>query len=264
MDILYIVGKDCSICDNIELRMSLRSIEQYGKNVGRVYVAGYCPDWLSNKVIKIPFEQPYTKIPNMTEKHINMVSTLLYAVHNSDIGDEFLLSMDDHFYINDVDFDNYPFYAKIHNGGFELPCKNDGDGKNPYNIWLSQTRLLCDEENISSYFFCPHRNMHMSKEIIEECRPVLERVIKEKIPCETFAFMLNWRYTKYGFEITPCEDVKIRNASDWEKVNPRYTDVFSTANFLKDNEIYNLLVNTFKNKSKYERICNLKIKLEKK
>lgn len=44
MDILYIVGKGRSLCDNKELRYSLRSLAKYGKNIDRIFVAGYCPE----------------------------------------------------------------------------------------------------------------------------------------------------------------------------------------------------------------------------
>ncbi|MBR0299772.1 MAG: hypothetical protein IJQ93_05590, partial [Bacteroidales bacterium] len=56
MDILYIVGAGCSRCNDFELRMSLRSIAMYGKNVGRVFVCGHCPDWLSDEVVKLPLD----------------------------------------------------------------------------------------------------------------------------------------------------------------------------------------------------------------
>ena len=42
MDILYIVKN--SAANNMELKCSLRSIEQFGKNVGKIYVCGYCPE----------------------------------------------------------------------------------------------------------------------------------------------------------------------------------------------------------------------------
>jgi len=116
MDILYLVGEGYSKCNYNELRYSLRSIEKYGKNVDRVYVVGYCPEWLSDEIIKIPLDSQSLKHSGITEKHINFITSILYVVDNTDIGNEFLISMDDHFYIRETDFNNYPIYAKIVGG----------------------------------------------------------------------------------------------------------------------------------------------------
>jgi len=56
MDIVYLMGEGYSKCNYNELRYSLRSIDKYGKNVDRVYVIGYCPEWLSDEIIKIPLD----------------------------------------------------------------------------------------------------------------------------------------------------------------------------------------------------------------
>ena len=58
MDIVYILGTG-SKHDNIELRMSLRSICKYGQNIGRVIVAGDPVDWLSDDVVKIKIPVKY-------------------------------------------------------------------------------------------------------------------------------------------------------------------------------------------------------------
>ena len=41
MDLLYIVGEGVSKCDYFDLRCSLRSLARYGKNIDRVFVAGF-------------------------------------------------------------------------------------------------------------------------------------------------------------------------------------------------------------------------------
>lgn len=58
---------------------------------------------------------PYTPDPNLP-KGKNIFKQILYTVENTDIGinhgGEFLISMDDHFYFRNTDFNNYPFYVK--------------------------------------------------------------------------------------------------------------------------------------------------------
>ena len=252
MDILYIIGRGTSHCNNFELRMSLRSLEKYGKGVGRIFIAGYCPEWLSDNVIKVPFIQPYEMPRNLAEKHINMISTVLYAVSNTDIDNEFLLSMDDHIFIRPTDFDNYPFYTKKFGEFDHLPQKDTIQCNSEYREFLGDTRIMCEKYNIDKYYLCPHRNMHMSRKIIDECKPILDEVIEKQIPCETFAFMLNWRHTKYGFDITSTVDVKIQNSSQWWKADPEQTEIISTSDFRIGDKLYNLILDKFPEMSKYE------------
>lgn len=259
MDILYIIGHNCSEIDYFELRCSLRSLEKYGKNISRIYVAGYCPDWLSDRVIKVPHEQlfqidhnPSTEeetVQNLTIKHCNMLDTLLYAVDNTDIGNEFLVSMDDHFYVRETDFDIYPFYRKRSCGGM-LPRNGD----TTYKEFLSYTREICELYNLSSFYLTLHSNMHLSRNIIQECRPILNRIINERIPCEFNAFLLNYRYTKYNdFIPIKVQDVKLTNIESEWKIQQSNRDCFSTADFNYDDPLYDYLLTLYPNKSKYEK-----------
>lgn len=255
MDILYIVGKGLSSCNNNELRYSLRSVEKYGINVDRVFVAGYCPDWLSNNVVKVPFEQPYPmniKYSDVMErlacKHANIISTILYTIDNTDIGDEFLVSMDDHFYIRDVDFNNYPYYVKGEGKLKELPVEGESD----YARYMASTRQFLKERGLSVYYLVPHRNMHCSRRIFEECRNTINTCIKNKVPIEYLCYLLNYQYTKYGFELIPTKDVKVKNGFEWYKLNPEYTEVFSTVDYTPYSRLDDMIRSLYKNKSKYE------------
>ena len=248
MDIVYQLGKGCSQSDDFEIRYSLRSIEKYGKNIGKVYVAGYCPEWLSENVIKVPCEQPIAKPKDIVERHINMLYTLLYVVDNTDISDEFLISMDDHFYVRDVDFDNYPYYEKIFGPNNELP----EEGKTPYKKLLAKTRAFCVKNKVGYQYLTLHRNMHCSRAMISETRTILNNIISKKTPCEYQAFLLNWWKTKHGLESTAIKDVRLQDASEWWKTDPRETEVFSTANFDETSGLYVLIQSLYPEKSKYE------------
>ena len=257
MDILYIIGEGCSQCNNNELRYSLRSIEKYGKGVDRVFVVGYCPEWLSDEVIKIPFKQPHAKKEqnevedqiNLSRKHANIAASLLYAVDNSDIGDEFLVSMDDHFYIKNVDFDHYPFYCKICGDDNKFPT----EGETQYRKLLAATRRECERDGLSAYYFCIHRNMHLSRKSINECRDILEADIKKPRPLETFGYLINYRYTKdKDFKIRFTHDCKLLGGCDWWMADPNKTEVISTADFKEGTGLDCLLNGLFINKSKYE------------
>ena len=255
MDILYIIGENRSKCNYNELRYSLRSIEQYGENVGRIFVAGCCPDFLSDEVIKVPCDQPYHYDSSeneltLTEKHINILYTILYVLDHTDISDEFLVSMDDHIYIRNVDFDNYPFYVKKFGDKNELPSK----GKSVYKKLLAKTREELEKQGLSVYYSTLHRNMHGSRAIYEECRDYLNQVILEKIPLEPHAFTINYRFTKKGdFEFKPVKDVKLNGGGDWWMVNPSKTECFSTSDFEPGIGLDCLMNGMFNKKSKYEK-----------
>ena len=258
MDILYIIGEGCSQCNNKELRYSLRSIEKYGKGVCRVYVVGYCPDWLSDEVVKIPFTQPFKRLGDavpdslskMANKHSNLIASLLYAVDNSDIGDEFLVSCDDHIYIREVDFDNYPFYCKKFKDDNLLPMV----GGSKYQKTLANTRAICKEDGLSEYYATLHRNMHISRKSINECRERLENAAKTPTLLEPFAYLINHRYTKdKDFEFTVVKDLKIDGAREWYRVNSKDSEVFSMFDFKKGCGLDTLIRLKFPNKSKYEK-----------
>ncbi len=258
MDILYIIGEGCSKCDNQELRYSLRSIERYGNGVSRVFVVGYCPEWLSDEVVKIPYEQPY-KYVNSTEpnpevrlafKCNNIISSVLYAVDNSDIGDDFLVSMDDHLYIKKVDFDNYPYYVRLQkNGSILIP----EEGKSVYRKCIVNTGRILREQGLSDYMLVMHRNMHCQRRVIEDCREFIEQGIKDNLLLEYLLYMQNYQYTKYGFEMTQARDVKIKNSGDWLRVRTMAVDVFSTADFVTSDRMNLLISNLYPKKSKYEK-----------
>ena len=100
MDVLYVVGKG-STHDNAELRWSLRSLEAFGRNLGRVVVAGYPPEWLSDEVVKVPVPD----VPVAAYKHVNIMNCILECCRTKAVTGEFLYSSDDHFLCREVDLD---------------------------------------------------------------------------------------------------------------------------------------------------------------
>jgi hypothetical protein len=254
MDILYILGKNCSKCDNFELKASLRSIEKYGKNVDKIYVAGWIPDWISDNVIKIPFEQPYAIHEGATHtKACNIAATLLHVIDNSDISDEFLVSMDDHIYVREVDFDNYPMHAKVIGYGEGkdktlLPTRKKPNIE-AYRHFLVDTNNKLKELGLSTRNYTPHRNLHMSRHFLKENRVMIEEMIHNAKIAEIFCWYGNWK----GGEYLPVRDIKIGAGSEWWRTNPKETEVFSTRDFNKNSGLYTLIEGLFPHKSKYEK-----------
>jgi len=249
MDILYIVGKD-SKCDNMELRWGLRSIDKYGIGVDRVYVCGECPQWLSDEVIKIPCDDINKDTIHPTQKAQNIANKLLYAVDNSDIGSEFLVSMDDHFYTKDVDFNEYPYYVKYTNSPFLPEVKTPK--MNEYTKWLVDCKNRLDELGLPTFHFTLHRNMRISRDAIDGCRQIIDENMKNFYPFEAFVLINNYAFLNGLCSPEFVEDVRINKASEWWKSNPKYSNVFSTASFDLKSGLYTLMDGLYTKKSKYE------------
>jgi hypothetical protein len=260
MDILYLVGKG-SKCDDWELRFSLRSIEKYGKNIDRIFVVGHCPRWLSDDVIKV--EIPIRESTGNNDKNKNIYKDLLYAVENTDIGvnhnGEFLISMDDHFYCKDTDFNNYPFYCKDY---VNRKCRHmlpleyeDGFNAKSYQKLLVSTANFLYNRGYSLINFTLHRNMHMNRYFLEEMKPLNDEIFNnDDIFVEGAVTALNYRYTKEPFDYIVCADHKTNNVRKLkELVEDDKTHVFSTDDFLYKSRTFNFLNNLYGDKSKYEK-----------
>lgn len=85
-DILYIVKQSE---DNPELKYSLRSLKNL--NHGHVFIAGYKPSWVDERVEHIPNQQSGNKYQNIR-------SNWVAALNDPRLGDEFVL-MNDDFYV---------------------------------------------------------------------------------------------------------------------------------------------------------------------
>ena len=264
MDILYLIGKG-SQCNDWELRFSLRSIEKYCKNVGRIFVVGHCPNWLSDEVIKI--KKPILPSFDNNDKNKNIYRDLLYAVENSDIGvndnGEFLISMDDHFYCRETDFNNYPFYVKDY---LYRKCRHmlpeifeEGFMAEDYQHLLVSTSNFLKSKGLSNINFTLHRNMHMNRYIIEQMKELNDEIFNnDDIFVEGAAVALNYRYTKHPFDYVICEDIKVNEVKQIEKIlKDENSHVFSTNDFKLFSPLFIFLCKLYNIPSKYEKNDNI-------
>lgn len=155
MDILYVVGTGSKWNDN-ELRYSLRSIAMYGRNIDRVYIVGHKPDFVSNYVHYIPCDDPYVR------KHKNILHKVKSAINKSDIGNHFLISSDDHFYLHEVDFDNLPVYYIFEQIRHNLTPE---EAKSHYNRSLDDTYNMLSRYELPVYQTNPHCNTHFRTDL---------------------------------------------------------------------------------------------------
>ena len=101
MDVLYVLGNG-SRFDNLEFRLSLRSLEKHAQNLGRVFICGYKPDWIQN-VVHIPCDDPYQREKNVFNKMLKAC--------DSDISNDFLFMNDDFYMVQDFNCESYPYFV---------------------------------------------------------------------------------------------------------------------------------------------------------
>ena len=240
MDILYVLGRH-SKWDNNELRLSLRSIEKFGKNVGRVFLVGHDPMFLSNQVTYIPYKDKYKKI----FKQKNILEAICYAVEHSDIGEEFLLSSDDHIYLKATDFNNYPFFCK---GMLPTDVKHS-----LYRKTLYDTRNILIKNGLPFYNFSQHGNTHLFRSAIENAKNLIDLASKTRFGCEPTCLLLNAFYAENAFHITKRSDLKITSNDDLDYMLAKTMDreVVSFDDYIHES-IKDYLFKLFSQKSKYE------------
>ena len=241
MDILYILGPG-STHDDVELRYSLRSVEHFGKNVGRVFICGpELPSFINeDEVIFIHHED------ERSAKHHNILAAIEYAVLNSSIGEEFLLSSDDHFYVKETDFDNYPIYVKG-----ELPQK---DSDNKYFRSLFQTRIVLTAAGLPCLQFNWHGNTHFFKKEFLMMKNIIDASYLMSEGCEPTSMMLNFKMWKDGLKYVRRSDIKIGKFNSVEDLLSRIGDheCFSISDEALDCGLEYWLKSILPERSKYE------------
>lgn len=253
MDILYLYKDDG--LNGESLRYSLRSIDKYGKNIDRVFICGDCPDWCTN-VVHISFVPDKNKF-----KDKNIWEQILYAIDNSDIGNnygrEFLISMDDHFYCQETDFNNYPFYVKDYiNRSYRYLLPNFLDYTKMsvnYQQLLVNTYHLCLNNQLPIYNFVPHRNMHANKYYIKAMDNLNSYIISSNsVTVEGICTSLNFRMKFWPFKYEVCIDIKSNNIKKLEKAIKEH-HVFSTDDFELNSPVHKFLQELYPKKCKYEK-----------
>lgn len=244
MDILYVLGKG-SKWDNNELRYSLRSIEKFGRNVGNVYIVGQDPGFLSDEAIMIKIEDRHKA------KHKNILTNIRTALEHTTITNDFLLSSDDHFYVKETDFDNYPIYCKG-----DLPNRmTKADKGKGYKESLVDTRRILERYGYTYHNFSQHGNTHMSREAIELAHDLIDDSYSTRRGVEPTCLLLNVLYKHKPFDFIKRKDIKIKddinNVEDIKKII-KDREVFSIYDAAIERGVAEYLQELFPNKSKYE------------
>lgn len=243
MDILYIIGTG-SEWNNNELKFSLRSIEKNGVNVGRVFLVGHKPDFVSDAVTYIPCDDPYDM------KHKNILRKVVYAMEHSDIGSHFLISSDDHYYVQKVDFDKLPVYYRNE----DMPDKVVGRQIwSEYHKSLRETRWILTDAGLPTYQTNPHCNTHFNAEIYLRHKDLFDKAMALEYGGELNCIMGNL-LIHYGEKPVHFIDSKLSRKSSLEDIATRVkvTNCLSSVDNIATSELAKYLQKTFNKKSIYE------------
>lgn len=184
VDILYIVGKGFSDWHDNELRYSLRSIAENGRNVGRVFVCGYCPFWLNpDTVTLVPLRDEDTR------KHINILRAIEHAIDTQDISERFLYSSDDHYYVQPTDFETYPAYWR----GRDIYNENVPQ-RDWYKFTCKSTHDVLAAFGLPVRMYAWHGNTWFNTRLWQQQRMTFLRRMAQTMPegCEPTCLMLNY------------------------------------------------------------------------
>ncbi len=233
IDLVYILGTGSRWNDN-EIRYSLRSVERYFPNAGKVFIIGECPDWATN-ITHIKISDKFSnKLLNARQKYLE-------AATNPHISNNFVLMNDDFFFLKTVD--------EIHNysrGTIEEMMKQHPT-KNGYyyrSLWDTEKRL--DSMGIKEPIdFEVHAPIIFNKEKLES---VIGMIGSDK------AFSIRSCYGNLmNLEPTKVIDFKAANLAEFAYQKMRGAEILSINDALICNDDFRIwLRQKYPRMSKYE------------
>ena len=241
MDILYVVGTG-SEWDNNELRYSLRSIAKNGKNIGRVFLVGYKPEWVNDAVIHIPCDDPYG------QPHKNILHKVLTAAYHSSIGSHFIISSDDHYYMRPTDFNKLPIYYREK----EIPEKVR-DSWSIYCNSLHDTRNILLDAGLTIYQTNPHCNTHFDVGVYEKNKSIFDLCMWLPNGGELNCVMGNL-LIKEGWKAAHFDDAKLSSKMTLAEVEQiaKKRECLSSVPNIANSALAKYLEKEFDKKCKYE------------
>lgn len=246
MDIVYIFNGWKS---GEELRYSMRSIERYGQNVGRVWLLGHKPDWCSDAVTEIE----YTSDKSLYKEN-DITAAIFHAARVPELSERFLICADDYFYIEPTDFDKYPIFQK----NTQLPADTIGKQKMGginYVMSLVNTRALLMAAGLPTGNYSQHCCFPADKRLMAEFKHVFDAALLLQYGAVFDSLMANIIIDKTGEQPVSRRDNKVntaRNLADLRHQIGETEHCFSTTEKALNYGVRQILAHLYPEKSKYE------------
>lgn len=157
-DIVYLLGSG-SQWENNEIRYSLRSVEKHLSGVGKLYVIGYCPDFLD--AVHVAVED----FPNANlTKAVNIKNKIVATCGIHELSDKFLVFSDDYFLLKDFPAGEYPyFYRGTLEEGMRQPAISS-----LYRRVYGNTIKVLNDHNLPTKHFNVHAPILYDKTITKQ------------------------------------------------------------------------------------------------
>lgn len=155
IDIVYVLGTGSKWLNN-ELRFSLRALEKYGINVGKIFIVGSKPSYITNDVIHIPATDPFKPELNADG---NIAHKVLIACDDPRLSDNFLFINDDHILLKPVAIQNIPPFNRGDMWGWD-------ESQFIQNHWRKRLKRTCDilhERGYTTYDYDCHTPILFNK-----------------------------------------------------------------------------------------------------
>lgn len=234
INVLYIVGNG-SVYGNVELRYSLRSLDKFGKNVGRVFITGECPDFIDREKV--------TFLPELDigKPMINHWWKVDQTFRKTEIGDRALLMYDDIFLCKPVDLAKYPWRWKS-----ELP---DLPQEGEYRSCLFNAHEWLFERNLPVLNYENHIPCIYEKEKFLSMAEDYNELKLYDSPMAVRSVYAN----RFGVGDEHQEDLKIRATVDNLDKLIADRDCFSIASDCYEGPVEDWLKKTFPERSRWEK-----------
>ena len=230
IDILYIKGKESENKD-LELKYSLRSLERFVRDYGRIFITGECPDYIDKtKVI-------YTQEEDIGDPMKNHMHKVKQTIRKTDISEYFVLMYDDIFFKRETHLMNYPAYQRGKLG-------EQHTGNVQYRNALEKTKKWLNDRMFEYYDYELHipfvyqrgkflmmESMIWEKEIA--VRSVYGNIFCEKAPYRT--------------------DIKIRATNEKVEDIPEKYECFSVSDKAFPYDVQEWCESHFQTKSRWEK-----------
>lgn len=234
MEVLYILGNGTADRYN-ELKFSLRCLEKHTEH-DKVVVLGENPRFNSSELI-----YEYCREYN-GNKEWRIYRKIFEACKRGLVKGDFLFMNDDHFFIKDVDLENYPYYAKG-----QLKRSNPNRF---YQQSLVNTKEYLEKHGKTTYHFDIHTPIIYNAKKFLELEPHFNE--SKKLSC---GFVVKSIYGNW-YDLTPTiiKDIKINRFNN-EKYHEQIKDahVFSCSDSGWRLGVKEWLNKNYPNKSKYEK-----------
>lgn len=236
IDVLYIKGPISQNYDE-EMKYSLRSLEKYATDVGRVFITGDCPLFVNKQKVIHTLERDIS-VPS-----INHWWKVSQTIKKTDISQEFVLMYDDIFFVKPTKLTNYPFYSKgmLEDKPFEgIYRRSCGTA---YKWLKSHGYTTNDCELHIPCVYDRDKFLELDK-IFDKIKDKQEGMVVRSIYANTHNFGAGFMLRK---------DIKIRLSTEGVDQVIGDADCFSVSDWVFRNNVHPWLKEHFPERSKYEK-----------